>query len=215
MTVTHVLSRDPKTPTQERGERRVAELLRAAEQVFAAKGYESTKMSAIAELAGASIGSLYQFFPSKESIGGALIRGYMNELNDQLDSWKADLPHTLREFGPELIQRVLDYTTQRPACRVLTETPSPLPKSHGIENLAQSVQLLLATYAPSMAESELSAVALTSSFMVRLAIHGSRTVDSKKGSELRGEIQRALGCYLEDRLGVRSSAVAAASEKRC
>src|SRR6185312_15049458 len=64
MNIPHVLSRRPKTPTQERGERRVTDLLSAAEHLFATNGYDATPMSGIAQLAGASIGSLYQFFPS-------------------------------------------------------------------------------------------------------------------------------------------------------
>ena len=46
----------PKVPRQERGERRVAELLEAAEAVIAESGYEAATMSAIAERAGAAIG---------------------------------------------------------------------------------------------------------------------------------------------------------------
>src|ERR1700716_3273141 len=76
----HVLSRHPKIPIQERGEKRVTDLLGAAEQLFASLGYEATTMNAIASLAGSSIGSLYQFFPNKESLGNALLLEYMNPL---------------------------------------------------------------------------------------------------------------------------------------
>ena len=37
-------------------------------------------MTAIAARAGASIGSLYQFFPTKDQIAGALLKSYVNML---------------------------------------------------------------------------------------------------------------------------------------
>jgi AcrR family transcriptional regulator len=200
MNDTHLLSRRRKTPTQERGERRVADLLRAAEQIFSTVGYDAATMSGIAQLAGASIGSLYQFFPNKESIGGALLLEYMNDLSRQLDEWKDDLPDSLVAFGRDLIALVFDYTAQRPACRILSETPS-VPRADGMEMLCLGVQGLLSTFAPAaMKQSGLSTVALAVSLMVRAAVQGSRMVDPKKGAAMRREMQDALGIYLEARL---------------
>jgi AcrR family transcriptional regulator len=62
----------PKAPTRKRGKARVEALLAAAEAVIAARGYEAATMTEIAEAAGASIGSLYQFFPTKEVLAEAL-----------------------------------------------------------------------------------------------------------------------------------------------
>jgi len=47
------------------GERRVAQLLEAAGAEMAEVGYEATTMTAIAERAGASIGTLYQYFRTR------------------------------------------------------------------------------------------------------------------------------------------------------
>src|SRR5260370_37048426 len=118
----HVLSRCPKITTQERGEKRVTDLLAAAEQLFASSGYEATTMNAIASLAGASIGSLYQFFPNKESVGSALLNRYVDEIVSLLDQWQSSLPGTPREFAGGLISIVHGCISKRPACRVLAET---------------------------------------------------------------------------------------------
>jgi AcrR family transcriptional regulator len=72
-----------RIPQQERGERRVAELLDAAAAVIAETGYEAATMCAIAERAHASIGSLYQFFPNKESITQA-VRIHYSRTFDEL-----------------------------------------------------------------------------------------------------------------------------------
>src|SRR5690242_11075089 len=61
-----------RAPQRERGRARVAALLAAATAVIAEKGYDAATMTEIAARAGASIGSLYQFFPTKELIAEAL-----------------------------------------------------------------------------------------------------------------------------------------------
>jgi AcrR family transcriptional regulator len=73
-------ARNRKLPTLERGQARVRALLEGAEAVFADVGYEGATMKQIAHRAGAPIGSLYQFFPSKEAIGIALIDQYLHQL---------------------------------------------------------------------------------------------------------------------------------------
>lgn len=65
-----------RQPQQERGERRVEEILDAAEAVIAEVGVETATTNAIAERAGASVGSLYHFFPNKDAIIRALSARY-------------------------------------------------------------------------------------------------------------------------------------------
>ncbi len=50
--------------------------MRAATSAFAERGFDAATMTEIAGLAGASIGSLYQFFPSKEVLADALLARY-------------------------------------------------------------------------------------------------------------------------------------------
>src|ERR1700737_906740 len=69
-----------RIPIQERGEKRGAGLLQAAAAVFAEVGFEAATMRDIAERAGGSIGSLYQFFPSKDVVARELKTQYCQEL---------------------------------------------------------------------------------------------------------------------------------------
>ena len=112
----------PKVPTRQRGERRVKALLEAAELVFADRGYGAASMNAIADRASAPIGSLYQFFPSKESLAEALIRRYTDEIiaawrgielpiatSDHLARFALILAHkTLDSIGTQLAFATLD-----------------------------------------------------------------------------------------------------------
>ncbi|MFN8373633.1 MAG: TetR/AcrR family transcriptional regulator [Anaerolineae bacterium] len=80
-----------RTPKQARSQQRVNQILDTAAQIFADVGYETATTNHIAERAGIPIGSLYQFFPNKESIFQALVERYLESLRsvltiDALDS---------------------------------------------------------------------------------------------------------------------------------
>jgi AcrR family transcriptional regulator len=66
---------------QARGVRRAAQLLDAAAVVFAEVGYESATTNAIAARAGASPGTLYQFFANKEALAQGLAERYLEQMN--------------------------------------------------------------------------------------------------------------------------------------
>src|SRR5580704_12287019 len=81
-------------PRRRPGRLRVAALLRAGAQVIAERGFEAATMAEIAARAGAPIGSLYRFFPSKDALADALIRRYrdlIEESFDQLDGHESSL----------------------------------------------------------------------------------------------------------------------------
>ena len=76
-------------PQRKHGKARVAALLRAAVDVIAERGFEAATMAEIAGRAGAPIGSLYRFFPNKDVLADALIRRYVERIDEafsQLDS---------------------------------------------------------------------------------------------------------------------------------
>jgi AcrR family transcriptional regulator len=67
-------SAEPQTrvPKRRRGHDRVVALLEAAARIFFRKGYDAATMTEIAAEAHSSIGSLYQFFPTKPLLAEAL-----------------------------------------------------------------------------------------------------------------------------------------------
>ena len=62
-----------KTPRQARSKGTVAAIVEAAARILEVDGLDGFTTNAVAERAGVSIGSLYQYFPSKEALVGALI----------------------------------------------------------------------------------------------------------------------------------------------
>jgi AcrR family transcriptional regulator len=62
-----------KTPLQSRSAETVAVILEAAARILEMRGFEGFNTNAIAERAGVSIGSLYQYFPNKDALLSGLI----------------------------------------------------------------------------------------------------------------------------------------------
>src|SRR6201996_3817357 len=74
-----------KTPSQTRAMRTVDTLFEAATRILASEGEAGFTTNRIAERAGFSIGTLYQYFPSKEAIGVALVRRHRDRVLRELD----------------------------------------------------------------------------------------------------------------------------------
>jgi len=67
-----------KNASQERSKATVDALLAATARVLVKEGYDHASTNKIAEAAGVSIGSLYQYFPSKEALVAAVIENHIN-----------------------------------------------------------------------------------------------------------------------------------------
>lgn len=68
-----------KRPVQRRSRETVARILDAAAEVFAERGYTAATTNAVAERAGVSIGSLYQYLPNKEALLVALTERHLDD----------------------------------------------------------------------------------------------------------------------------------------
>jgi AcrR family transcriptional regulator len=115
-TLSNVRTAQRRTPQQERGERRVAELLEAAASVMAERGYDAATMTEIAERANSSIGSLYQYFPNKEAVVQALRKKYVEELEERWVPLVAQASRmSLKQLVDRLFDMIIDYIEKRPA----------------------------------------------------------------------------------------------------
>jgi AcrR family transcriptional regulator len=77
----HKLQTNPrKSASQERSRLTVDALLEATARVLVKEGYDRASTNRIAEVAGVSIGSLYQYFPSKEALVAAVIDRHAQEV---------------------------------------------------------------------------------------------------------------------------------------
>jgi AcrR family transcriptional regulator len=80
-----------KKPRQSRAQVTVDAILDATAHILVRDGYEGLSTNRVAERAGVSIGSLYQYFPGKESLIGELLDRYSDEIHNMVVSMIAEL----------------------------------------------------------------------------------------------------------------------------
>jgi len=107
---------------QARGERRVGQLLDAAAEVFAESGYEAATTNAIAARAGASPGTLYQFFPNKEAMAEALADRYLRRLGEIFAPDIGRLP--VPALVDQLIDPLMAFSIANPGFIALFVSPA-------------------------------------------------------------------------------------------
>jgi len=159
--------RTPRAPQQERGQRRVEQILDAAEQVFVEHGVGGATMQLIAERAQASMGSLYHFFPNKDAIVEALGARYALAVRHTNE---AAMPLAMVHLpAEELFQRVLQaqvrFIEQTPAFDAVHEAVQrncPAINDAMNQALVGHVGQFLALRYPSMPEHERAASAMVS-----------------------------------------------------
>ena len=119
-----------KPPVQKRSRATVNEVLSAAAQVFEAHGYAAGTTNRIAERAGVSIGTLYQYFPSKEAIAVAILERHIADTDHRLHEWVGHMvaeQHGLRAALHDYVTGMLEMHSGQPRLQhiLLEETPLP------------------------------------------------------------------------------------------
>src|SRR5689334_3047576 len=75
-----------KQPRQARSQHMVETILEATARILAERGYVGTNTNLVAERAGVSVGSLYQYFPNKKSLVAALHERYAAQMERAIDT---------------------------------------------------------------------------------------------------------------------------------
>lgn len=119
-----------RPPRQRRSRATVDDLLLAAAQIFEQYGYAAGTTNRIAEQAGVSIGTLYQYFPSKEAMAVALLERHVADTAQRLREWVGHMVaerHGLRAALHDYVSAMLDMHSGRPRLQhiLLEETPLP------------------------------------------------------------------------------------------
>ena len=75
-----------KKPTQKRSIHTVGAVFEACIQVLLASGVERLTTTKVAERAGVSVGTLYQYFPNKESLLSAVLENYLGAVISEVEA---------------------------------------------------------------------------------------------------------------------------------
>jgi AcrR family transcriptional regulator len=101
-------------PKQQRSKNLVEYILQAGTQMFERIRFEQITTNKIAELAGVSVGSIYQYFSDKKSLFSVIVDRRFEENRNKLQSILSEAP--IQEFDPfvrSLITRFLDHLLEQ------------------------------------------------------------------------------------------------------
>jgi AcrR family transcriptional regulator len=126
MTTQHADAATPTTqplrrePMQRRSVARVQRMLDAAQELVSEVGYDALTTTLIAERAGVSIGSLYQFFPDKQAVVRAVALRNLETFSDRLTGMvRSRSLHTWWDVVSEVIDQYVDMHQKIPGFRAI------------------------------------------------------------------------------------------------
>jgi AcrR family transcriptional regulator len=138
-----------KNPTQARAQLTVGIILDAAAQILQSEGEAHFNTNRVAEKAGFSIGTLYQYFPNKNSIIEAIaererIAIEMSIQRALLEGW----PHTIEEFLRIIIRQIINAFGRRQKLRrfiiiQMIRLDLFMPVLKEVDRISETVSVLL------------------------------------------------------------------------
>jgi AcrR family transcriptional regulator len=144
-----------RTPNQARGRDTVQAVLRAAGAAIERHGLDSLTTRRIADLAGISVGALYEYFPNKQAVVNALVEDWMERVFGVLDGLHprhGGAPDMLTYLGTQ-IDRMTELYRDQSGLSALVTMVTAMPELHDVvrmhdERAAVSVTSALQHYAP-------------------------------------------------------------------
>ncbi|MBL0215794.1 MAG: TetR family transcriptional regulator [Myxococcales bacterium] len=135
-----------KRPRQTRSKETVETILAATARILIKLGFDGLTTNAVAELAGVSIGSLYQYFPNKQALVAALIERRIDEKNANTH---IELARVAQQPFPVAVRTMIrmtidNYAESPELSRVLIEQVPRIGRMGRIAELHQGTLLLVA-----------------------------------------------------------------------
>ncbi len=193
-----------KQPRQARSKAMVDTILDATARVLVRDSYAKASTNAVAEAAGISVGSLYQYFPNKDSLIMALHERHVREVHSAFVR-DMDNPRQrpLKEAVGEMIHLALEAHRVDPLLHKVLESEVPhlLQHAHGKGVEADFHAALLAfasRYKAEITVQNLSLAAFVVGQIVHVLVH-SAVIDPPPDLDvgaIEGETVRAVCAYL-------------------
>ena len=136
-------TRPRKQPRQARAQHTVNAIIEASARILEGQGHSGFTTNAVAELAGASIGTLYQYFPDKDALLGALIARETSRLIEEVEA--ASMIATGRGALDGVIEAAVRHQVRRPRlARLLDFEEARLPLDANTQLVRAKIATLLA-----------------------------------------------------------------------
>ena len=195
-------TRAVQAPLRSNGKLRVAAILEAAAAVIAEKGYEAATMAEIAARSGTKIGSLYRFFPNKESLGDTIIVSARENLDAVFDKFDAEVSAlSIRALADNLLALLFEQVFTRPALMKLLDASQDWSVKRGEFKSAalQHIAKTLLIYSPNLSRKSAGDIALVILLNTKAAATHKDFLDTAPSA--LNEFRDMTLLYLQSRLG--------------
>ena len=98
------LTKPRKVASQQRSRATVDALVEATARILVREGFDKASTNRIAEVAGVSVGSLYQYFPSKEALVVAVVERHQQEI---MQTVRGELTEVLAEPVGKAVRKLI------------------------------------------------------------------------------------------------------------
>jgi AcrR family transcriptional regulator len=203
-----------KRPKQTRSTELVAAILEAAAQVLATEGAQRFTTARVAQRAGVSVGSLYQYFPNKAAILFRLQSDEWRQTSDLLRVILEDVQRTPLERLRALVHAFIRSECEEAAMRVALDDAAPLYRDAPEAREARAsgdgaIRIFMQEALPEASESTRALVAdLIATTMSKVGKHFSESPRSAAEIEAYAGAMADMFCAYLERLARGSGASA-------
>jgi AcrR family transcriptional regulator len=190
-----------RLPTQRRAHATLDAILDATVQILVTRGSEGVTVQGIARRAGVSVGSLYQYFTTKDALVDACSERTMRRSHGRLES---QLPRLfalpIQEAAPIIVEGlVANWLADEALLRALLARGRPL---EGVTELQDRAVDLIHTYLEPRARERGETRARTAAFVLVHTVHSvieaafRKQPEELRSGRLTSELTRLVAAYL-------------------
>ena len=193
-----------KRPRQARARVTVEALLDATAQVLMKDGYDGLSTNRVALVAGVSVGSLYQYFPSKEALVAALLDHHSESVRAMIDgllTTHAGSPCDV--VATVLVSAMIDLKRAAPRlAKVLREETPRVGRMRRYETQLAELVERVALYLRTRPEVRVDDVDLAAFMAVHAADHLTHSLVTERPEVARDVAVREITAFVVRALGV-------------
>jgi AcrR family transcriptional regulator len=202
------LTKARKIASQERSRATVEALVEATARILVKDGFDKASTNRIAQVAGVSVGSLYQYFPSKEALVAAVIERHQHEI---MQTVRSELVGVLEQPMEKAVRRLVAVAIKAHRVdpklhRVLAEQIPRVGKLEKLERFNVENYALFRTYLESRRDEvivddlELAAFVCVTSIEAlthNAVLHYSKMLSNEAMEAVTDEVARLVIGYLK------------------
>ncbi len=195
------MERTPRVPVQERALRRREALLDAAARILERDGYDGLSTNAVAREAGASVGTVYEYFSDKQSLIEALLTRHGERLTGAIEGALASGAGDVGATADLVVDAFAKVWRHEPGYRAVwsvTRMSSLLDRTGAewADALNAPIVAVIRAAAPALSHEEARIVAVTAIHLVSGLLLAAMTGPKRQESAVVRETKVALRAYL-------------------